>query len=1110
MSNSRGSTLGPPPVPGTRIASYVLKDPLGTGGSATVFRARADDGRAVAIKVLHPLKVLPEDVKRFTREFEAVSRMTHPNVVQVYEAGVHAGFPWIAMEFVDGADLDQVIQGWKESPPPDRFEAVERVLRGLCAGLQYVHELGFVHRDIKPTNIIVRSTGEPKLTDFGVVKNPNAKGTQLTQFGRLVGTVAFMAPEQIANEPIDARTDLYALGAVLYMMLTFKRPIEATSVPAFLARHLTEVPKPPHEHDPDIPRHLARLCLRLLMKDPAQRYASAKKVLQALQEPEADEPAPLRGRDELIGWFGRRLSSLRDGTGGVVALVGPPGHGRTHALQTLEGLAAARGLSVLGANAADGNLLRQLLQDDGLSATDPTDSLSRQVRMHFGSATWVLCVDDLDAADLDAIGTLSGLVRDRLNKTATVLLVFTTKPDQPQLATLLDGTTTGTEAEVIKLGALKRQDVIAMLRDRHVTGPVASVLGRRLHAAYRGRPKSVIEQLDALVEAGWLDLPSGLLRPTRPVEDFKSAPLTVPRATRTLVEQALGELDSEARAVLEIISVMRRATTPMFLARCLPEGDTDAAIGDLIRRDLLIRDDSGSQPRVVPSDPAVVSIVKEALTKDGYKHYHALIAKTLQAVRRRDSAGEAAHHFEKAGIIERAYPLYIRAARRAARNGDYGEVLNLCKRAKRLATDAEAQMSPERTAKARRWLHMLGGEAHLTRQEWDAAVAELERAVKAARTEGDQPALARCLSSLGRAHYRKAALAEAAPYLDESLRLAEARAPERASAARAYADIMLRSGNFERAEALWGQALRIAMEQESTDAEARARRGLAHLRALQGRLSDSADLLDDAEDLLEADGDARVRASVIARSIELDVAAGRFGVAMHRGEQLVELTVSHGLSHRLPEAWSLLALTFSRIGRREEAARAAQKALRFAMATSPRRSWSSALRACRILVRSADSREMLEALSDLGPRELDDPPAQVAVIKGRHLALRSPRAALDQVRWAVGRAPPYLCLAAAAISLDATLALTDIDEIEDARRAAKRGLKQLTGDGADGLRLELLLALHEASPDDRVIHAAGQLAERIRANLAQPVAATFAARADIRRALARASDGQDP
>ncbi len=293
MHKPTDTGLGSHPGPGDTVGSYRLVSLVGTGGMASVYRAEDEAGQPVAIKILNPARVHPDDVKRFTREYQALSKITHKNVVSVFGAGVSERYPWIAMEFVDGVDLSDVISAWKRSTPSDHFARVHRLLTGLCEALQYVHDLGMIHRDLKPTNILVTADGEAKLSDFGVVKGDSSHAThqtQLTMAGRLVGTVAFMAPELITSDGVDRRADLYALGACLYMMLTFQRPIEATSVAGYLARHLTEVPRPASEHNPSVPQRLEQICQRLLLKDKSYRYPTAQAVLHALERHWRDLP----------------------------------------------------------------------------------------------------------------------------------------------------------------------------------------------------------------------------------------------------------------------------------------------------------------------------------------------------------------------------------------------------------------------------------------------------------------------------------------------------------------------------------------------------------------------------------------------------------------------------------------------------------------------------------------------------------------------------------------------------------------------------------------------------------------------------------------------------
>jgi tetratricopeptide (TPR) repeat protein len=446
----------------------------------------------------------------------------------------------------------------------------------------------------------------------------------------------------------------------------------------------------------------------------------------------------------------------------------------------------------------------------------------------------------------------------------------------------------------------------------------------------------------------------------------------------------------------------------------------------------------------------------------------------------------------------------VQAARRAAREGRFSEVIEICDAAEQIREFSEPGLEGRERIKLRRWLFLLRGEALLARRAWEDALAPLEAAVACARLEGDAAAVARCLGSLGRAFYRLGRFADAAPLLQESLDHADQGAPERASATRALADIEMRLGKIESAETLWEEALRVSMDIGSRDAEARARRGLAHLRAIQGRLGDAGDLLTQADDLLNPDGDYRVRAGVLARAVELDTAAGRLGSALYRAELLVELARRHGMGDRLPEAYALLATILAALGDPAEARDAAHQALVFSRAAaSP--GWDARVRAARVLLDLDQPAEALDALP--APEELPqgrvyDPPAQVAALRARLVAMEDPSQARDLAAWALTRPAPLLVLAAARISLDAAIALMAAAQPDAARQAVKRGLKLVQGGSeSDGLRLELLVTMHAAGPDERVMEAIKLVVARMLPLLPAHTAERFRARPVVRDAL---------
>jgi eukaryotic-like serine/threonine-protein kinase len=264
---------------------YELGDRLGSGGMSNVYRAidRILE-RTVAVKIL--AEHLSDDdrfVARFRREALAVAKLIHPNIVQVYDTGVDEGRHYIVMEYVEGRSGAQILQ---KQGPLDPAAAAEAGIQA-CAGLDYAHRRGIIHRDVKPGNLMV--VGGPvgggpmtvKLTDFGIARA--IEQTRITQVGSVVGTAAYLAPEQVRGEEATPATDVYALGVVLYQFLTGRLPYEGSSLAELAVRQQNESPLPPSTYNGEVPETLGGAVLRALEGDTSRRYASADELAGGLQ-----------------------------------------------------------------------------------------------------------------------------------------------------------------------------------------------------------------------------------------------------------------------------------------------------------------------------------------------------------------------------------------------------------------------------------------------------------------------------------------------------------------------------------------------------------------------------------------------------------------------------------------------------------------------------------------------------------------------------------------------------------------------------------------------------------------------------------------------------------
>ncbi|MFT7521801.1 MAG: tetratricopeptide (TPR) repeat protein/tRNA A-37 threonylcarbamoyl transferase component Bud32, partial [Kiritimatiellia bacterium] len=1081
------------PSIGTTLGSYRLIEPLGAGGIAAVFRAEDEEGRSAAIKILHPKSLGTDEVRRFQREYRALARIQHANIVQVYDTGVFHDYPWIAMQFIDGVDLDQQVRQWEVHPSRDRWERVEQVLRGLCLALDQIHALGLIHRDLKPSNVLIDKNGEPHLSDFGVVKDSHSKTTQLTMHGNLVGTVAFMAPEQITEEPVDARTDLYSLGAVLYVMLTGKRPIDADSVTGFLARHLSHVPAPPTSIRPSVPRRLERVCQRLLYKDRAQRYESAKAVLRALDDVSDPDIPPLRGRDELLAEWRARLEQLRSGAGGVTAVLGPTNSGKNFTLGALADIARNTGFMVARTHGQARNPITALLRDlNGPADSTPTNTHLRALATHVRQGPTVLMIDEMFAARPSIIDALGRLVRKLVGQEGEPLLLCYSVTDVAEaISELHYGHSTGLPAEEYHLTPIHRTAVYSMLRDRGLRGSVASVLGRRLASELAGRPGAIDSQIQALCREGWLKRVEGRLQSNRAPDIFARKDLPVPTRIQTDIQRRLGTLDIEALGASEAMAVLGRAAPAELILECAESS------GSTLERVLESGIATQTDDTVRFVHPWARSVVLEQVPPERRRHLHSTIARILTRRHRRRMPAEIATHHARADEPQLAYPLFVAAARKAARDKLPHVVVRNANKALEHRDAGEKALDMKRAVELRKRLYNLLGQAHLDRTEWAAAALAFEQAAAAARVAGDALGLAKALAGLGRARYREGKYDQATPLLREALSCAPPGTAERAPALRTLADILIRNGSIEEAETLWTETLTTAQRDHNHDSEARARRGLAHIRAFQGQLEQAALLLDQAESLLNPSGDPRVRAAVLSRSIELDLAAARFDAALRRLNQLQNLINDHELLDRMAQMHGLACEVYWNIGRSHDAESSIRQTLHLARDAS---TWSARLRACRILCALGLESDAAAALPDnqalpLSPSE--DPSAQLAAVRARALAPRHPSRALDLATWCKTRAPIGLILHQAHACVDLSKAFCRVGDLTAARQAAKDGLMALEGPGCEGLRLELLAAFHSADPDPRIADALEQVAQRVLAHLPPDIATSLKTRPDL-------------
>jgi serine/threonine-protein kinase len=266
------------------VGPYVLLERIGRGGMGEVFKARHHAmGRLVALKVIHRRHVSAGRTRaRFLREAEAAARLDHPNIVHAYDAGWQGGICYLAMEYVEGADLDQVVA--RAGPLPAR-QACD-CARQAALGLQHAFARGVVHRDLKPSNLLLSAAGQVKVLDLGLARCEAAEDEPdgpLTRPGQVLGTPDYMAPEQAGDsQAADTRSDLYSLGCTLYFLLTGQPPFPEGSPIHKVLRHLKEEPAPLEAGRPGLPPGVATVVRTLMAKRPECRYQTPAEAAAAL------------------------------------------------------------------------------------------------------------------------------------------------------------------------------------------------------------------------------------------------------------------------------------------------------------------------------------------------------------------------------------------------------------------------------------------------------------------------------------------------------------------------------------------------------------------------------------------------------------------------------------------------------------------------------------------------------------------------------------------------------------------------------------------------------------------------------------------------------------
>ena len=951
------------PEPGDLIGRYRVIEHVARGGMATVLSVQdTRTHETQALKLLLPLAAAEESRSRFRREFRALSRLSHPNILDVREWGLHGDRPWFTMELLDGHDLREELAALQALPPEDRFDRIESILRGVARALAYIHERGMIHRDVTPGNIHVGPDGEVKLMDFGVVKE---MGAEMTAVGEVIGTVAYMPPEQIRGESIDARADLYSLGAVLYLMLTGRRPFSAHTIHGFMEKHLNAVPPRPQTLEHSVPDHLDEICLRLLEKEPSARYASAAHLLYLLGDTEVDGEADDTFPPRMVGRTMQRAQlreAIQDAASGL--------RGRAMLITASSGMGTSRLIELgmawgrrLGMPVASG---RCRIQDRPFGAfvgvyrdLVPHNDGPEVLREVFGTgadgerhweryavitafrelvidaAPCVIVIDDLHRADPATLELLIYLIRNTLELVKeTVVFLLGHDSNETSNRRQLEALPAVEAMELPPLSRVEVEELVVSLLDG---SPPSLTLADRLHRESDGSPAFISDMLRGLMDDGLIidDLDKTGWRLALDVSQITRSRLPMPASLRQALQDRLGPLPPHALELGRTLALSRTRVDldTLIAVSKMSEDDVMDALDELVDADIVEEHRVGDVEQVELSHGRFRDVLLDMWDPLALRVGHQRMGEALE-VQHRGALGriveELAYHFEEAGLASKAYAYLVHTATRHLSRSLYEESLVFLDRALSIEPDARPFLVLEDADRRLAEVWLAVSQARYQLGQHERAMTATQQAEKLAEVLADPRMQSRVALELGIQLRQQGRSTEAETKLSAAITKAEEAGDQNLVTAPLYqlGGVLWSRGDLEGAETHWRRSLQLATVVGDEREQGNGYNGLAILAICRGQALEARRHLEQSARVFERLG--MLAPLVVARSnlIELYMNTGILRKALVLSDRIVAQCeeVGHVQGMAVGRAWRARCLLT--LGRSDDARRANDEALR--------------------------------------------------------------------------------------------------------------------------------------------------------------------------------------